>query len=165
MLRTATSPSGEPGQGGVGLAGREFDAVVLELSAFSWSGPNISSCALHRRANLASPQLARQLQCAYVAAKAKILSLRAPSGWGIVQGSRRGGPEGRRGGAKRHHSELEERPKHGMAGHIFMGEEEVTLRLNGEMTRFSATRRPRSGGPQPGERGHERGRPPPPRPG
>ena len=124
------------------FAGREFDAVVLELSSFQLEWAHTLSSCVSIVTNLAPDHLNWHGSYeAYVAAKAKILSLRAPSGWGIVQDR---DVEALKAEGEERVITLswEERPEHEMAGHIFMGEEGATLRLKGEQAplfRYSET--------------------------
>ena len=113
----------------------DFDAVVLELSSFQLAR------ATHNMAskvavitNLAPDHIDWHGSYeAYVEAKSRVLSLRDPEGWGIIQ--------------DRDYDTLKPagkiivltwnaKPEHDTAGYIFMGKDEATLTLNGETSKL-----------------------------
>ena len=118
-LGTAASSFTQPG----------LEAVVLELSSFQLAWATQLQAFAVIVTNLAPDHIDwHGSYDAYVAAKAKILSLRAPGGWGIVQdrdvealGAKNAGHIITLGWAQT--------PEHEMAGHIFMDESEATLIL------------------------------------
>ena len=109
-----------------------FDYVVLELSSFQLYWAHDLKSAVAAVTNLAPDHIDWHGSYeAYVAAKAKILSLQDPSGWGIVQ--------------DRDYEVLqvkkpdrtvvlswEEKPRNAAEGHLFMGREAAVLRLGGQ---------------------------------
>ena len=113
----------------------DFDAVVLELSSFQ-----LARATKNLRAkvavitNLAPDHIDWHGSYeAYVEAKSRVLKLRDPEGWGIIQ--------------DRDYDTLKplgkiivltwnSKPEHDTSGHISMSDSEATLTLNGETTRL-----------------------------
>ena len=113
----------------------DFDAVVLELSSFQ-----LARATKNLRAkvavitNLAPDHIDWHGSYeAYVEAKSRVLTLRDPEGWGIIQ--------------DRDYDTLKQsgkiivltwnsKPEHDTSGHISMSDSEATLTLNGETTRL-----------------------------
>ena len=125
--------------GNLGTAASTFtegklDAVVLELSSFQLARANRLSSEISIITNLAPDHIDWHGSYeAYVEAKAKLLTLRSPTGWGIVQD---------RDVEALSAQKLERvitlgwdrTPLHKMAGHIFMGEDRAELDLEGRTT-------------------------------
>jgi UDP-N-acetylmuramoylalanine--D-glutamate ligase len=115
------------------FADEDFDFVVLELSSFQLHWAHTLKSAVAVVTNLAPDHIDWHGSYeAYVAAKAKAISLQDGSGWAVVQERDRGalGLEG--GGLDRTAAlSWDDRPP-GAAGHIFMGKDSAVLRLGGE---------------------------------
>ena len=113
----------------------DFDAVVLELSSFQ-----LARATKNLRAkvavitNLAPDHIDWHGSYeAYVEAKSRVLTLRDPEGWGIIQDRDYDtlNPSG-----KSIVLTWNSKPEHDTAGYITMSDNEATLTLNGETTRL-----------------------------
>lgn len=110
-----------------------FDALALELSSFQLAWATRLGADISIVTNLAPDHINWHGSYeAYVAAKAKVLSLRGPGGWGIVQ--ERDLEALGAAGAERIVTLSWDHPSHETAGHILMGEEGASLSLGGEET-------------------------------
>jgi len=109
-----------------------FDCVVLELSSFQLHWAHNLKSAVAVVTNLAPDHIDWHGSYeAYVAAKAKILSLQDDSGWGIIQDRDSEALKVTRP-EKSVALNWNERLESKAAGHIFMGETAAFLRLNGK---------------------------------
>ena len=111
----------------------DFDCVVLEISSFQLHWVHNLNSAVAAVTNLAPDHLDwHGSYDAYAAAKAKLLSLQDPEGWGIVQDR-----DTEALGLKGHKLEKtvalswDARLKSAAAGHLFMKEEAAVLRMRG----------------------------------
>lgn len=110
----------------------DFDFVVLELSSFQlhWSHNLRSAVAVVT--NLAPDHLDWHGSYeAYVAAKAKILALQDSEGWGIIQDRDLEALDAKKAD-RTFVLSWAEKPDHKTAGHVFMGQDAATLRLEGK---------------------------------
>ncbi len=135
MLRRAGWEVGVGGNLGTAAStftDRNLDAVVLELSSFQLARASVLSAAVSVVTNLAPDHIDWHGSYeAYVEAKAEVLKLRAPGGWGIVQD---------RDVEALNASNAERiltlgwsrEPLHRTAGHIFMDDDRAWLILDGE---------------------------------
>ncbi|MDR1873770.1 MAG: UDP-N-acetylmuramoyl-L-alanine--D-glutamate ligase [Synergistaceae bacterium] len=106
-----------------------FDFVVLELSSFQLHWAHELRCEVAIVTNLAPDHIDWHGSYeAYVAAKAKILSLQDAKGWGIVQ-DRDCDALGLQKFDRTVVLSWEEAPVHKTAGHVFMGEDAAVLRM------------------------------------
>ena len=140
MLRRAGWEVGVGGNLGTAAStftDRDFDAVVLELSSFQLARASVLSAAVSVVTNLAPDHIDWHGSYeAYVEAKARVLSLRAPSGWGIVQ-DRDVEALGAAGAERLLTLSWSRTPVHRMAGHIFMDADKASLIWDGaERTLF-----------------------------
>ena len=124
---------GNLGTAASSFTGRKLDAVVLELSSFQLARATRLGAAVSIVTNLAPDHIDWHGSYEnYVAAKARILALRAPEGWGIVQDR---DVEALRAGAGMENSgrivtlSWDRVPSHRTAGHIFMGQDAARLTL------------------------------------
>ncbi len=140
MLRRAGREVGVGGNLGTAAStftDKDFDAVVLELSSFQLARASVLSAAVSVVTNLAPDHIDWHGSYeAYVEAKARVLTLRAPSGWGIVQDR-----DVEALGAAEAEGLLtlswDRTPVHRMAGHIFMDADRAVLMRDGaERTLF-----------------------------
>lgn len=109
----------------------DFDAVVLELSSFQLSRATKN---LHAKiaiiTNLAPDHIDWHGSYeAYVEAKSRVLTLRDPNGWGIIQDR---DYDALRPSGKIIVLSWNETPVHKTEGHIFMAEDRAILTINGE---------------------------------
>ena len=110
---------------------RDFDAVVLELSSFQLARASMLSAAVSVVTNLAPDHIDWHGSYeAYVEAKARVLALRNPSGWGIVQ-DRDVDALGASKAERLLTLSWNRIPEHRMAGHIFMDEDKACLIQDG----------------------------------
>lgn len=140
MLRRADWEAGVGGNLGTAASAftdRDYDAVVLELSSFQLARASALSAAVSVVTNLAPDHIDwHGTYEAYVAAKARVLSLRAPSGWGIVQ-DRDVEALGATEAERLLTLSWDRTPVHQMAGHIFMDADRACLIRGGvEQTLF-----------------------------
>jgi UDP-N-acetylmuramoylalanine--D-glutamate ligase len=108
--------------------------VTLELSSFQLHWAHNLNCAVAVVTNLAPDHIDwHGSYGAYVAAKAKLLSLQDSRGWSVVQ-DRDAEALGLKGAKLERTVALswDSRPKSAAAGHIFMGEDAATLRVSKE---------------------------------
>jgi len=135
LLRKAgfkTAVGGNIGSAASLFAGEKFDFVVFELSSFQLHRAHDLKCEVAVVTNLAPDHIDwHGSYDAYVAAKAKILSLQGAAGWGIVQ-DRDCDALGVRNFDRTIVLSREEKPRHETAGHIFMGEDAAALRMEGK---------------------------------
>ena len=109
----------------------DFDAVVLELSSFQLSRATKN---LHAKiaiiTNLAPDHIDWHGSYeSYVEAKSRVLTLRDPNGWGIIQDR---DYDILRPSGKIIVLSWNETPNHKTEGHIFMAEDRAILTINGE---------------------------------
>ena len=140
MLRRAGWEVGVGGNLGTAAStftDRDFDAVVLELSSFQLARASVLSAAVSVVTNLAPDHIDWHGSYeAYVEAKARVLSLRAPSGWGVVQ-DRDVEALGAADAERLLTLSWSRTPVHRMAGHIFMDADRASLIRDGaERTLF-----------------------------
>jgi len=140
MLRRAGRNVGVGGNLGTAAStftDRDFDAVVLELSSFQLARASVLSAAVSVVTNLAPDHIDWHGSYeAYVEAKARVLSLRTPSGWGIVQ-DRDVEALGAADAERLLTLSWSRTPVHRMAGHIFMDADRASLIRDGaERTLF-----------------------------
>lgn len=113
----------------------DFDAVVLELSSFQLArARNNLGCHVAVITNLAPDHLDwHGSYTSYVEAKSRVLSLRSPDGWGIIQDRDADtlNPSG-----KIITLSHNEKPEHEFTGHIFMSDTEALLTLDGKTERL-----------------------------
>lgn len=119
----------------------DFDAVVLELSSFQLARATKN---LHAKVSIITNLAPDHIDWhgsyeAYVEAKSRVLTLRDPEGWGIIQDRDFDAlsPSG-----KIITLSWTESPSHKTAGHIFMKDSEAVLALNGQdihLFRYSDT--------------------------
>ena len=109
----------------------DFDAVVLELSSFQLARATKN---LHSLVSVITNLAPDHIDWhgsyeAYVEAKSRVLSLRDPEGWGIIQDRDFDAlsPNG-----KIITLSWSAKPEHDTAGHIFMAEDRAALTLGGE---------------------------------
>ena len=109
----------------------DFDAVVLELSSFQLARATKN---LHAKVSIITNLAPDHIDWhgsyeAYVEAKSRVISLRDPEGWGIIQDRDFDtlNPSG-----KIITLSWTSSPSHSTAGHIFMDTDKATLTLNGE---------------------------------
>ena len=113
----------------------DFDAVVLELSSFQLSraehnlGADVAIIT-----NLAPDHIDWHGSYeAYIEAKSRVLSLRSPDGWGIIQDR---DAETLKPSGKIITLSWNKKPEHEFSGHIFMDESEALLTLDGRTERI-----------------------------
>ena len=111
----------------------DFDAVVLELSSFQLARATKN---LHAKVSVITNLAPDHLDWhgsyeAYVEAKSRVLSLRDPEGWGIIQD--RDFPALNPSG-KIITLSWEQTPSHQTQGHIFMQDTQAVLTINGQAT-------------------------------
>ena len=109
----------------------DFDAVVLELSSFQLARATHN---MHSRVaiitNLAPDHIDWHGSYeAYVEAKSRVLTLRDPEGWGIIQDR---DAEILKPSGKIITLSWNEKPEHAFTGHIFMSEASAFLTLDGQ---------------------------------
>ncbi|MCR4819190.1 MAG: UDP-N-acetylmuramoyl-L-alanine--D-glutamate ligase [Fretibacterium sp.] len=123
---------GNLGTAASSFTGKKLDAVVLELSSFQLAWATRLGASVSIVTNLAPDHIDWHGSYEnYVAAKAKVLSLRAPGGWGIVQ-DRDVEALGVRDAQNIITLSWERGPIHRMAGHIFMDRERAVLTMDGQ---------------------------------
>ncbi|MBR1672133.1 MAG: UDP-N-acetylmuramoyl-L-alanine--D-glutamate ligase, partial [Fretibacterium sp.] len=123
---------GNLGTAASSFTGKKLDAVVLELSSFQLAWATRLGSAVSIVTNLAPDHIDWHGSYEnYVAAKAKVLSLRAPDGWGIVQ-DRDVEALGVDKAGRIVTLSWERTPVHRMAGHIFMDKDGAVLIVDGE---------------------------------
>ena len=140
MLRRAGRNVGVGGNLGTAAStftDRDLDIVVLELSSFQLARASVLSAAVSVVTNLAPDHIDWHGSYeAYVEAKARVLSLRAPSGWGVVQ-DRDVEALGAADAERLLTLSWSRTPVHRMAGHIFMDADRASLIRDGaERTLF-----------------------------
>ena len=140
MLQRAGWEAGAGGNLGTAASAftdKDFDAVVLELSSFQLSRASVLSAAVSLVTNLAPDHIDWHGSYeAYVEAKARVLALRDPSGWGIVQ-DRDVEALGASHAERLLTLSWNREPVHRMAGHIFMdGDRACLMRDGAEQTLF-----------------------------
>ena len=109
----------------------DFDAVVLELSSFQLARAtqNLRS-QVSIITNLAPDHIDWHGSYeAYVEAKSRVLTLRSPDGWGIIQDR---DAETLKPSGKIITLSWTPEPQHKFSGHIFMGSDEAVLTLDGK---------------------------------
>jgi UDP-N-acetylmuramoylalanine--D-glutamate ligase len=133
-----TGVGGNIGEAASLFTEEDFDCIVLELSSFQLHWVHDLKSAVAVVTNLAPDHIDWHGSYeAYVAAKAKLLSLQDARGWAVVQ-DRDVESLGLRG------SKLEKtvalswngRLQSAAAGHLLMGKDAATLRMNGEEARL-----------------------------
>ena len=123
---------GNLGTAASSFTGKKLDAVVLELSSFQLAWATRLGASVSIVTNLAPDHIDWHGSYEnYVAAKAKVISLRAPDGWGIVQ-DRDVEALGVRDSQHIITLSWEREPVHKMTGHIFMDKERASLTLEGK---------------------------------
>ena len=130
MLRKAgqeVAVGGNLGTAASAFTDRDFDSVVLELSSFQLARASVLSAAVSVVTNLAPDHIDWHGSYeAYVEAKVRALTLRAPTGWAVVQD--RDVEALRAENAERVLTlSWDEVPVHRLAGHIFMGADGARL--------------------------------------
>lgn len=127
-----TAVGGNLGDAASLFAEEDFDFVVLELSSFQLHWAHNLKSVVAVVTNLAPDHIDWHGSYeAYVAAKAKILALQDAEGWGIVQ-DRDLEALGSKKADRTIVLSWREKPAHKTVGHIFMGEDAATLRLDGK---------------------------------
>ncbi|MCR5346907.1 MAG: UDP-N-acetylmuramoyl-L-alanine--D-glutamate ligase [Fretibacterium sp.] len=122
---------GNLGTAASSFTGKKLDAVVLELSSFQLAWATRLGACVSIVTNLAPDHIDWHGSYEnYVAAKAKVLSLRAPEGWGIVQ-DRDVEALGVEDSENIVILSWERQPVHKRDGHIFMDRERASLTLKG----------------------------------
>ena len=117
----------------------DFDAVVLELSSFQLARATKN---LHSRVSIITNLAPDHIDWhgsyeAYVEAKSRVLTLRDPEGWGIIQDR---DYDTFKPSGKIITLSWTPSPSHAVTGHIFMRDNDATLTLNGEtITLFTYT--------------------------
>ncbi|MDR3231771.1 MAG: UDP-N-acetylmuramoyl-L-alanine--D-glutamate ligase [Synergistaceae bacterium] len=127
-----TAVGGNLGSAASLFAGEKFDFLVLELSSFQLHWAHDLRCETAIVTNLAPDHIDWHGSYeAYVGAKAKILSMQDAEGWRIVQ-DRDCEALGIQNFDRTVVLSRGEKPAHKAGGHIFMGEDAATLRMEGK---------------------------------
>ena len=126
-----TGTGGNLGTASSVFTSEDFDSVVLELSSFQLARATKN---LHSKVSVITNLAPDHIDWhgsyeAYVEAKSKVLTLRDPDGWGIIQDR---DFEILRPTGKIIVLSWESKPEHVTQGHIFMSDDKAILTLNGQ---------------------------------